>query len=506
MVTEAVEPVRYEFAPAEDDGVAFGLSVGQLGIIVSTLLLVITASRGGVPLVLLVPLAAPVVAFGAGRWRGERLTSLTVRWTSWALRPRRASHGPLVAEASAPSAEGDGGEVRPAEVPAPGWARHLELVEVPWHGATVGVWRDGDSYVTVLEVVPPATALRDLDEQESLLAGWGDVLASVGVEGSPVERIGWVARTSPDQGAGAAAWLRDQAAERVRLEQPSLWKSYVDVGEAAGGSAAARELLMVLRIQPDRARRRLRGVRNREDREQRAAALAIEETARVAGRLVELGCQVEGVYTPAAIASVVRTTCDPTALDDLAWWRAATEESSDGAGVSPSSGMWPLSHEETADHVRIDGGYHRVGWIEEWPTVPVMATWLHPLLLRSGWTRTVSMVMEPVAAHSAVRATHRARASAASEAEVRSRHGFISSARAERGLVAAEQREQELIDGHQDMRFAGYVLVSGGSLGELEEAWSHTIYEAAQAKLRIRALHGQHWPAMAGVLPLGRFI
>lgn len=313
-----------------------------------------------------------------------------------------------------------------------------------------------------------------------------------------VQRVGWVARSSPDQGASAAAWLRDRGDATVRLS--SVWRSYLEVGEQAGSSAAVRELMVTLRVQPDRARRRLRGLRG-EERTQAAAQLALAETERVGARLVELGCHIEGLLTPEALAAVVRTGLDVTAREDLAWWSAA----GGAEGVDPETGMWPLSWEETADHVRTDSGFHRVGWVEEWPTVPVLATWMHPLLLRSSCTRTLSVVMEPIATHAAVRSTQRARASAVSEAEVRRRHGFIASLRTERSMAAAEQREQELIDGHRDMRFSGYVAVSARSLDELEEGWAATVYEAGQARLRIRALHGEHWPALAAVLPLGRF-
>jgi hypothetical protein len=114
--------------------------------------------------------------------------------------------------------------------------------------------------------------------------------------------------------------------------------------------------------------------------------------------------------------------------------------------------------------------------------------------------------MEPASTQAAERAARRARASAASEAEVRERRGFLTSARSERSLAAAEQREQELIDGHRDVRFAGYVMVTARSLAELEDACATTIYEAGRARLRLRPLHGEHWPALAAVLPLGRFL
>jgi PrgI family protein len=500
--TTAVEPVRYEFPPPESGSVALGLSMGQLAIVVGALLGVITALRVGVPVWLAVVLAAPIVGFGVWRRRGEPLTALSVRWVTWALRPRRSRHGPLATRARL---AGDGAAER-VDVPPPDWARHLQLVEVPYgDGRTVGVWRDGDAYVTVLSVTPSATALRDIDEQDGLLANWGELVASAGVEGSPVQRLGWTARTSPDEGADAAAYVRDNGDESARLVRPTLWRSYLEVGDAAGTTSAAHELLVVVRVQPDRARHRVRAAgRNRTARELAGAVLAVEETERIGHRLIELGCHLEGLFTPEALAAVVRTTFDPSARADLARWRGASGDAD--AGVNPASGMWPLSHEEPADHVRTDGGYHRLYWIEEWPTIPVTATWMHPLLLRSTVQRTVTMVMEPVATDVASRAAHRARSSARSEADVRERHGFLSSARSERALLAAEQREQELVDGHRDVRFAGYVAVTARSLPELEDACATTIYEAGRARLRLRPLHGEHWPALAAVLPLGRFL
>jgi hypothetical protein len=191
MATEVIEPARYEFAPAEDDGVAFGLSVSQLANIVTTLLLVIAASRGGVPLWALVPLAAPVLIFGAVRARGERLTTLAARWTSWVLRPRQQVHRPPAATLAVPAGGGGGigGHLaRTSAVPPPGWARRLRLIRAPYGNAEVGVWHDGDAYACVLAVAAPATALRDLDEQDTLLAGWGDLLASSGV-GAETEKF-----------------------------------------------------------------------------------------------------------------------------------------------------------------------------------------------------------------------------------------------------------------------------------------------------------------------------
>lgn len=518
MAERVLEPTRYEFPPSESGGLALGFDAAQLTIIVGSLFVGIIALQAGLPIWLAAAVVGPFLLVGATRVAGERLTTLAARWVGWWLRSRRGSSaGSLTAVATAPRLDGGGGEVETAEVKPPAWAKGLELVAIPHGQALVGVWRDSDAFVVVLRVQAPAMALRDLAEQEALTSIWGDLLSATGVEGSPVQRISWLARTAPDDGADAAAWLREHATDTVGLggggdseagdapparEMSPMWRSYLEVGDAVGSTAAARDLMAVVRVQPDRARHRLRGIRDRDARQAAAAQMAVTEAVRIGRRLIELGCDAE-LYTPEALAAIVRTTFDPTARNELAYWRSASGDSS--AGVSPRSGMWPLSYDEPADHVRTDGGFHRLAWIEEWPTLPVGVTWLHPLLLPSTCNRTVAMVMEPVSTYAATRAARRARASAVSDAEVRERQGFLTSARDERSLAAAAQREQELVDGHRDMRFAGYVIVTGTSLDAMEDAWATTVHDAGRARLRLRALHGEHWPALAAVLPLGRF-
>lgn len=488
----------YEFPPADRGGIAFGLSGVQLGIVVTTLLFAMLGARLGVPWFVAFVLASPPLAYGLVTIGGERLPTLTLRWARWALRPSRHAHAPIASQLSLHP--GQPPTATPGPVPSPRWARHLELVEVPYRDSTVGVWRDGDAMVAVLGVSAPATALRDLEEQEAQLAAWGDMLRSTG--GTPVQRIGWAVRTSPDEGADAAAWVREHASPTVRLSMPRLWESYLEVGDRAGSAAAARDRLLVIRVQPDRARRRLRHVKGKAQIEAAKAQLAVEQAELVGGRLVELGCHVDGLYTPEALAGLVRTTLDPSSRHQFAAWRAGAGDGD--AGVSPTTGMWPLSFEESADHVRVDGSFHRVFWVQEWPTVPVTADWLHPLLLRSGVQRTITMVMEPHSTAKGVRSAHRARVSATTEAQVRVERGFLVSARSRRLAEAAEHREEELVEGHCDTSYSSFVLVSAASLPELEAACDVTAWEAGRAQLELRPLHGQHFEALGWVLPLGR--
>jgi hypothetical protein len=65
-------------------------------------------------------------------------------------------------------------------------------------------------------------------------------------------------------------------------------------------------------------------------------------------------------------------------------------------------------------------------------------------------------------------------------------------------------REQELADGHSEIRFSAYVAVSAASSEELDSACSDVEQHAAQARLELARLHGDQDVAFTYCLPLGR--
>ncbi len=66
------------------------------------------------------------------------------------------------------------------------------------------------------------------------------------------------------------------------------------------------------------------------------------------------------------------------------------------------------------------------------------------------------------------------------------------------------RREQELADGHADIRFSGYITVSAEDLDGLEVACSEIEQQAGQARLILRRLGGSQDLAFTYTLPLGR--
>jgi len=111
--------------------------------------------------------------------------------------------------------------------------------------------------------------------------------------------------------------------------------------------------------------------------------------------------------------------------------------------------------------LRADDTWHATYWIAEWPRVEVSSEFLGPLLLGSV-RRSVSVVMEPLARRGrcagGARAHRRHR-----RRELRSRGGFLATARRSRESDLVVQREAELADGHGAFRFSGYVTVTARS-------------------------------------------
>jgi len=142
--------------------------------------------------------------------------------------------------------------------------------------------------------------------------------------------------------------------------------------------------------------------------------------------------------------------------------------------------------------------------VAQWPLTEVPPDFLVPLMLMVPSVRTVSVTMEAVDPRRAAREVEAALTSGAADDELRRRVGFLSTARRRRQAAGTAQREQEMADGHADVRFSGYVSVAAPGRTELEAACSEVEHAAAQARLDLRRLYGQQEEALTFTLPIGR--
>ena len=112
--------------------------------------------------------------------------------------------------------------------------------------------------------------------------------------------------------------------------------------------------------------------------------------------------------------------------------------------------------------------------------------------------------MEPVPHTIAMRRAEAARTAEVAEEMARERQGFMTTARTRRRQQASERREEELADGHAEMRFAGYLTVSAPDQAELEQSATEIEHAAALSRLELQRLYGEQEEGFAFTLPLCR--
>jgi hypothetical protein len=167
----------------------------------------------------------------------------------------------------------------------------------------------------------------------------------------------------------------------------------------------------------------------------------------------------------------------------------------------------PMAVEECWTELRVDGSVHRTYRIAGWPMLPVRADWLGPLLVASdAATRTVTVVMEPVALTKAAATANRHLTTIAADRDQKQKAGFRITAREQRRAADLEARERELAEGHPEFRFAGFVTVTGRDLDEVDGSAARVEQAAAQAMVDLRLLAAQQQRGWVASLPLGRHV
>ena len=138
----------------------------------------------------------------------------------------------------------------------------------------------------------------------------------------------------------------------------------------------------------------------------------------------------------------------------------------------------------------------------EWPRSDVPPAWTADLLLALPVTRTVCVVLEPVAPRASRRSVQRQAAKLDSDEEQRRRVGFRIGAEQEATRDALAVRERELVAGHPEFDCSGFVVLSADEPADLDELEAQARSVAAAAGIELAACHGRHAEGIAIVLPV----
>jgi hypothetical protein len=374
---------------------------------------------------------------------------------------------------------------------APPQLRDVRLVAADYHGQPVGVVseRSGRRLTSVLACRVVAFSLLDQEAQERRLARWGLVLSGAG--GTAIRRLQWLERTAPAHGDELVRWVHAERDPAVPLRGTPMIDSYLELISSAARVAQEHEILLA--IQVDVQRGHDRGA-------QGAAGVLVEQTERVAQGLEAAEVTVLGALSPPQLARTLRTAFDPYARSELAALDACDPQRDGLADVN----AWPLGTRETWEHYQADGALHASYWIGAWPRIEVSPMFMDSLLGHSGVVRTVAVTFEPLASDRSTREVEAAITRDRADRELRLRFGQSETARQRQAADATRRREAELAAGHSEVRFTGFVTVTGRDAADLRRACAEVTEQAARARLELHRLYGQQAEAFSFALPLCR--
>src|SRR5205807_3165536 len=121
---------------------------------------------------------------------------------------------------------------------------------------------------------------------------------------------------------------------------------------------------------------------------------------------------------------------------------------------------------------------------------------------RSSVVRTVAVTFEPVAPDRSTREVEAAITRDHADSEIRHRFGQSETARQRQGHEATVRRESELAAGHSEVRFSGFVTVSGRDPDDLRRASTEVLEHSARARLELHRMYGRQASAFTFTLPL----
>jgi len=398
----------------------------------------------------------------------------------------------------------------------------VELFAAPYGRGDLGVAadREAGTFIGVVECRAESFALLDQADKEARLAGYAEVVKALARDSAPVRRLQLMEMTVP----GDSQALHHHLDQHADPATPSgIRASYLELIRCVGPVTAEHRVYVAVVLEPGRAGRAIRQYRRQyeappvgqpggrlggrpsgrgSDLDQGAAAVLAREVRGVIRRLERADIKVQQVLSIRALAALFALAYDPNRRRQVAR-RVRVAEAFHG--VHPRS-VWPdqTGPEQPTCYPHQDV-VSATYWVGEYPREPVHAEFLAPLLVHSGITRTISLVVEGVPAAKAMRQATFAKTSDQADADLRAKLGFLATARHEQQREAVARREQELAAGHVDVRFATWITVTAPDADALEAACEELEDLAAQCRLEVRLATCEQARAFTfGALPLGR--
>lgn len=495
-VSPAVRRVR--FPRLERGGWMWGLDGIQFWVVMSavfSVMLVMVIAGAPVALRWCV-IALPVAIFGATSWGGRTLISRTRVLGEHMLRKMRGATTWSASEKPIPA----GTLALPGKVGA-----RITVHATVWaHGGLIydaGTQRAS----VVLRCEAVGWPMADDDDRDGRAEAFADLCKSL-IRRPHIERVAIQARTAPATRTAAVRWNAETVADREAVD---AWGQdvmhdvldgdlFVDAeGQLRGPESQVvpvrRDCLVVISMSVKKSAKVIK-----------SSGGGLTGTAKVLATEVRAfgeelkRCGVTSVewLTPAQIGDAVRIALDPDATDVL-----------DQAALSRDEDVFDhgralLVDDSNPSFLSTSGGMHATFWIGQWPQTEVAAGFLDTLIAEGSYPHCVTTVLTAEPPGIGLAAIERRRMALESKKDFNQRLKRPTSILDQRAEADLAEREEELANGHVNVRCVGYLRVSGRTEEDLELHLQMMHRDASRLDLQL--LRRQQWEAFcASSLPLG---
>ena len=385
----------------------------------------------------------------------------------------------------------------------PGRRAALQVWEGPSSGAAV-VFDPFERTVSITaEIDVHGFLLLDEDEQAQVVSSWSRSLASF-TQRDGIARVVMQERTAPASlDPAQRSFATARAGLRVRTEDEMFITSYEAVLHQLVDQAVAHQNYLTVAVS---LKSRAAQIKSLGGGQAAACAIAELELTAVADAVEKSGFRVRRWLTPRQWTGLGRVAFDPEFAAEV------TQRTGAGEGVAVAA-IGPMALEEPVDKpglVRTDSAVHTTMWIHEWPRTDTAPGFMQPVVFaqRADMAQAVShifsIVCEPVKTRAALREIERQKKTWMTNASLRQKRGQQISELDNFEYEAIREREQEVVSGHGEFRFAGYLTVSAPDEQALNGALAGIRNGLAQAALEPQILYFQQAEAlMMNALPTG---
>lgn len=382
----------------------------------------------------------------------------------------------------------------------PGWRASVQLWDVDGLGVTYNPFERTVSFTAELEV--EGFLMKDVSERHTLAHHWSQVLASL-TQRSGIKRVTVQERTTPATIRAARDHFQATRAQvRTRLPE-AVTGNYEEVMDVSERYAVRHSNYLTVTLDLASLDKQVRALGGGQ---KGACAVAGVEAGNIADALRNARVQVRRWLSTRDIAALARTTFDPGFIANV------QNRPVENTGVDVSA-IGPMYLEEPRGKngiVYTDSGVHTTMWIHEWPRSAAAVGFVSPVVFArhpvTGETVThiFTIVLTPVPVQKALKRIRTEKKAWRSNERLRAKRGGDGSAADDADWHALEQQEEELVAGHGEFRYAGYLTITGKDEAELEQAVAGARNALARAGMEAQVLYCQQAEALlVNALPLG---